>query len=177
MFLFHWKHPGCAERNAVSSKYIFHHSSDQWMALALGDITYGNNNHLIIMSVIFWKLLKLVRLNVFLICQKGFETVINKQCICEHIELQDKVNKKLNTEHHSSKKNLSNAVVNFRLVRPRHLGPLQCHDQCSARSLTLNWAYKLTKGAGLIRLVCCKPMEDEDKIMNISKTCIIQLEG
>ena len=56
------------------------------------------------MSVIFWKLLKLVRLNVFLICQKGFETVINKQCIYEHIELQDKVNKKLNAEHHSSKK-------------------------------------------------------------------------
>ena len=30
--------------------------------------------------------------------------MINKQCIYEHIELQDKVNKKLNTEHHSSKK-------------------------------------------------------------------------
>ena len=30
--------------------------------------------------------------------------MINKQCICEYIELQDKVNKKLNTEDHSSKK-------------------------------------------------------------------------
>ena len=44
------------------------------------------------MSVIFWKPLKMVRPNVFLICQKLFETV-NKQCIYEHIELQDKVNK------------------------------------------------------------------------------------
>ena len=48
------------------------------------------------------------------------------------------------------RRNLYNAVVKFRPVRPRNLEPQQYHDRCSARSLTLNRAYKLTKGAGLI---------------------------
>ena len=103
MLFFHLWHPGGDERNRLSSKYTFHHSSDLKTTSALGDLTYGNKNSLIITSVIFLKLLKLVRPNVFLICQKGFETV-NKQCIYELVELQDKVNKKLNAERDSRKK-------------------------------------------------------------------------